>query len=121
MSEKEYYNQLVLESYYNKLFDEEIEKEVLKPLKKCIINAFTGFSGGCFSGHSFVDDNDNKVKVIYEVIKNDEPQSLMEENNELKEYIKKLEQINAGYLKELIYYQETYKSHIVGSEYLGGV
>ena len=89
MSEKEYYNELVLQEYYHKLFDEEIETNVIKPLKAAIINTFTGFSGGCAGGHKFVDDNGNEVKVIYRVT-NDNYSSLIEENEKLKQALEKL-------------------------------
>ena len=92
MSEKEYYNELVLQEYYSKLFDEEIEKNVIKPLKASIINTFTGFSGGCFGGHKFVDDNGKEVRVIFEVTK-DNYSSLMEENEKLKKELEKLKKL----------------------------
>lgn len=68
LSEKEYYNELVLQAYYHKLFDEEIEKKVLKPLKASIINTFTGFIGGSYGGYTFMDDN-YKVKVTINIEK----------------------------------------------------
>ena len=69
MTEKEYYNELVLQAYYHKLFDDEIEKEIIRPLVANIINTFTGFVGGGVGGHSFIDDNGKKVKVFFKVEK----------------------------------------------------
>lgn len=69
MSEKEYYNHIVRQEYYHKLFDEEIEKEVVRPLKASIINTFTQLEGGSYGGHMFTDHDGRQVKVTIEVEK----------------------------------------------------
>lgn len=69
MTEKEYYNELVLQEYYHKLFDDEIEKQIIKPLRASIINTFTGFIGGSVGEYSLIDDNGKKVKVFFRVEK----------------------------------------------------
>lgn len=69
MTEKEYYNEIVLQKYYHKIFDEKIQKEIINPLHQGIINVFTEFSGGLIMQEYLEDDNGKKLKIRIEIEK----------------------------------------------------
>ena len=69
MTEKEYYNEIVLQKYYHKIFDEKIQKEIIKPLHQGIINTFTEFTGGLTMQNYLEDDNGKKLKIRIEIKK----------------------------------------------------
>ena len=69
MSEKEYYNEIVLQEYYHKLFDEEIEKKIIQPLKASIINTFTEFVGESVMSVTLSDIDGREVRVKINVEK----------------------------------------------------
>ena len=70
------------------------------------------------SQQEYVDEDEPNFKIDDEKTMSDSQiLDLLNENEQLKSENKKLEQLNAKYLKDLIYFQETYKAEEVGSEY----